>query len=179
MLSRIYRRISFVSRVAALLPESECKGKANFGTDKLFQVFFSRKINFFRSHISLVLIFNDLQKQEKSAFSESFITAAPKVTKIIFNASKKNAQQPSFFTKQPQHYPLKNRKSSVLVHKNRGILVFRHLLSLLGEQLLQFMRIKIQGKLAVARHRDTACLLGNNDCNGIGNLGHTHCRAMT
>ena len=37
MLSRIYLCYPGVHRVAALLPESECKGKANFETDKLLE----------------------------------------------------------------------------------------------------------------------------------------------
>ena len=178
MLSRIYCRISFVTALPRCFPKASAKVRQILELTNNSKLFFEKN-KLFLSTFSTGADFQRLAKTGKIGIFGEFYNRGTQSDKNYFQCIEKNAQQPSFFTKQPHHYPLKNRNSSVLVHKNRGILVFRHLLSLLGEQLLQFMRIKIQGKLAVARHRDTACLLGNNDCNGIGNLGHTHCRAMT
>ena len=62
MLSRIYRACRSLTAVTALLPESECKGKANFGTGKQILSFFSKKMHLFLNHFCLVLIIRVLRE---------------------------------------------------------------------------------------------------------------------
>ena len=62
MLSRIYRACPVVTAVTTLLPESECKGKANFGTGKQIEKFFSQKTHLFFNIFYLSLILRILRK---------------------------------------------------------------------------------------------------------------------
>jgi hypothetical protein len=62
MLSGIYRACRSFTAVTALLPESECNGKANFGTGKQIQSFFSKKMHLFLNLFCLALIISALKK---------------------------------------------------------------------------------------------------------------------
>ena len=40
------------------------------------------------------------------------------------------------------------------------------------------MRIEIQREFPILCNRNVACLLGDHNCDGVGNFGNTHCRTV-
>ena len=90
MLSRIILRFWVAT---ALLPESECKGKANFGTDKQILSFFSKKTHLFLNLFCLMLIIRVLR-------GWFFFTLNKQKSRCILRAGKyscKHLRQPRYF----------------------------------------------------------------------------------